>query len=136
MSEQQQGTTPQQPGRTAVTWFEIPCLDLDRARVFYQSVLGTTLPKDDFGDSDDVMCVFPAERPGITGALVCRPLQKPRRQGTMVYLNCDGFLDAAIDRAHRAGGSVIVPKTAVPGGMGHYACICDSEGNHVGLHSA
>jgi predicted enzyme related to lactoylglutathione lyase len=30
---------------------------------------------------------------------------------------------------------VQLPKTQIPGGYGYYACVLDSEGNHIGLHS-
>jgi len=29
--------------RDAITWFEIPALDIERATTFYQNLLGTTL---------------------------------------------------------------------------------------------
>jgi predicted enzyme related to lactoylglutathione lyase len=53
----------------------------------------------------------------------------------MVYLNCDGELDSVLSRVPKAGGLVLMPKTPVPGGHGHFACLRDSEGNHIGLHS-
>jgi predicted enzyme related to lactoylglutathione lyase len=54
----------------------------------------------------------------------------------MVYLNCEGELDAATGRVRAAGGEVLVPVTAVPGGFGRYSLILDTEGNHVSLHSS
>jgi hypothetical protein len=80
--------------------------------------------------------MFPASREGVTGALVFAPERKPGPAGTMVYLNCQGELDAAAGRVKSAGGEVLVPVTAVPGGFGRYALIRDSEGNHVSLHSS
>ncbi len=130
MSEQQMKL------RSAVAWFEIPSRDLDRAQRFYETVLGCTMKKDDFGSMDDVMCVFPAEQTGVSGALIKRSFQRPGSDGTMVYLSCDGKLDAVISRVEAAGGRVIVPRTPVPGGYGAFACMRDSEGNHVGLHTA
>ena len=53
----------------------------------------------------------------------------------MVYLNADPDLDAALARVEPAGGKVVVPKTPLPPGMGHYARIQDTEGNLVGLHA-
>jgi len=126
----------QASGRSTITWFEIPCADLDRAQKFYETILGSSMKRDDFGDPQDVMAVFCYDRPGVGGALVKREFQKPSELGTMVYLDCHGALDAVIDRVQPAGGAMIVPKTPVPGGFGHFACFRDSEGNHVGLHSA
>jgi predicted enzyme related to lactoylglutathione lyase len=116
----------------ATNWFEIPTLDLDRAAGFYEALLGE--PLTEYG-GDDRMYLFPSSQDGVGGALVHRPSQQPSGGGTMVYLNVDGQLDAALDRALAAGASLLMPKTAVPGDHGHFACIRDTEGNHVGLHS-
>ncbi|MCU1319460.1 MAG: Glyoxalase/bleomycin resistance protein/dioxygenase [Edaphobacter sp.] len=121
---------------SAVAWFEIPSRDLDRAQRFYETILQCTMKKDDFGTKEDVVCVFPAEQTGVAGALVKRSFQRPGSEGTMVYLSCDGKLDAVIGRVEAAGGKVIVPRTPVAGGNGAFACMRDSEGNHVGLHTA
>ena len=61
--------------KSAAAWFEIPCVDLNRAKRFYEIILGVRLDKNDFGDSNDVMCVFPAERGAVAGALVQRSFQ-------------------------------------------------------------
>ena len=65
-----------------------------------------------------------------------RPFQQPSSSGTMVYLNCDGELDGTIARVPGAGGTILMKRTPVPGGFGAFACLKDSEGNHVGLHTA
>ena len=122
--------------KSAAGWFEIPCADLDRAQRFYETILGCRMNKDDFGDTGDVMCVFPAERGGVAGALVQRAFQQPSSSGTMVYLNCDGELDGTIARVPGAGGTILMKRTPVPGGFGAFACFKDSEGNHVGIHTS
>ena len=61
---------------------------------------------------------------------------QPSSDGTMVYLNCDGELDGTIARVPGAGGTILMRRTPVPGGLGAFACLKDSEGNHVGLHTA
>jgi len=116
----------------AINWFEIPCEDLDRAANFYETILGTPMQRD---FSETPMAFFSSERSGTGGTLVKRPFQKPGRGGPMVYLNCDGELDSVLSRVSVAGGLVLMPKTPVPGGYGHFACLRDSEGNHIGLHS-
>jgi predicted enzyme related to lactoylglutathione lyase len=116
----------------AINWFEIPCEDLDRATTFYETLLGAPMQR---VESDTPMAFFSAEMAGTGGTLVKRSFQKPGRGGTMVYLNCDGDLDGVLARVRKAGGLVLMPKTPVPGGHGHFACLRDSEGNHIGLHS-
>ncbi len=116
----------------AINWFEIPCEDLDRATTFYEKLLGTKMHRENGGDP---MAIFASQPKGTGGTLVKKAMQKPGRAGTMVYLNCDGDLDGVISRIPEAGGLVLLPKTEVPGGYGYFACIRDSEGNHIGLHS-
>jgi predicted enzyme related to lactoylglutathione lyase len=118
----------------AVTWFEIPAIDLGRAQRFYESVLGTALKREQIGDEQ--LAVFPFERPGAGGCLhhASRPVT-PSRDGTRVYLDAGASLDAALDRALAAGGRIATPKVALPPGMGFFAHIEDSEGNVVGLHA-
>jgi predicted enzyme related to lactoylglutathione lyase len=123
-------TTPRQH---AINWFEIPCEDLDRATAFYEHLLGAPMQRENLDTTP--MAFFAADRTGTSGTLVKRAFQKPGRGGTMVYLNCDGELDTVLARVPDAGGLVLMPKTPVPGGHGHFACLRDSEGNHIGLHS-
>ncbi len=118
--------------QNAINWFEIPCEDLDRATTFYETILASPMQRETM---ETPMAFFSSERTGTGGTLVKRPFQKPGRAGTMVYLNCDGELDAVLSRVSVAGGLVLMPKTPVPGGHGHFACLRDSEGNHIGLHS-
>ncbi len=120
----------------AINWFEIPCEDFERATAFYETLLGAPMQRETLEGAADVpVAFFPTERSGTGGTLVKRSFLKPARGGTMVYLNCDGDLDAVLGRVSKAGGLVLMPKTPVPGGHGHFACLRDSEGNHIGLHS-
>jgi hypothetical protein len=119
--------------QTAINWFEIPCEDLDRAADFYETLLNVKLVRTELDESP--MAIFSSEQTGANGNLVKRPFRKPGRGGTMVYLNCNGELDTVLSRVPKAGGLVLMPKTPVPGGHGHFACLRDSEGNHIGLHS-
>jgi hypothetical protein len=119
--------------QTAINWFEIPCEDLDRAAEFYETLLNVKLLRTHLDQNP--MAIFSSEQTGANGNLVKRTFRKPGRGGTMVYLNCDGELDNVLARVPKAGGLVLMPKTPVPGGHGHFACLRDSEGNHIGLHS-
>ena len=120
------------PRQHAINWFEIPCEDLDRATIFYETILAAPMQR---MKTETPMSFFPSEISGTGGTLVKRSFQKPGRGGAMVYLNCDGDLDNVLRRVRKAGGLVLMPKTPVPGGHGHFACLRDSEGNHIGLHS-
>jgi hypothetical protein len=128
--------TPQpQPQQrdSRVVWFEIPAADMDRACRFYETVLATKLSVGQFGT--EILGVFPYEKPAISGAVLHNPNHRPTADGTVIYLNADPDLDAALARVTPAGGKIVVPKTALPPGMGFFARIEDTEGNLVGLHA-
>jgi predicted enzyme related to lactoylglutathione lyase len=118
--------------KSALSWFEIPVVDMDRAMKFYEGVLKAPLRRGDFFGTDTA--VFKAEEPGVGGALIRQEKVHPQADGTLVYLNLTGQLDAALGRVPGAGGAVLLPKTSI-GDMGEIAIIRDSEGNRVGFHS-
>jgi predicted enzyme related to lactoylglutathione lyase len=115
----------------AVTWFEIPTTDFERATNFYETVLDVKLSP---FPGPEPCNMFPSDG-GVGGCIVHRPHQKPAADGSLVYLNADGKLDASLKRAEKLGVPILVPRTEIPGGFGYFACLQDSEGNHVGLHS-
>ena len=117
---------------TAITWFEIPAQDLERAVWFYESVLQQELRRQTMGPS--AMAVFPYQDPGVGGALTHAPNLKPPADGSGIYLRTQR-LDETLERVTRAGGRVVLDKTALPDGMGAFAHIVDCEGNRVGLHA-
>jgi predicted enzyme related to lactoylglutathione lyase len=117
---------------TIAVWFEIPAEKYDRAIAFYETVLGCKLNRVQHGEH--AMAVFPYERPGISGAIV--PWEdKCGAGGPVIYLNADGILDEALARVVAAGGLIDIGRTAIGDGMGWFARIVDSEGNHIGLHT-
>lgn len=117
----------------AITWFEIPVADLDRAQAFYETVLARKLRREDFGGNP--LVVFPYDEPATGGAL--KPGANTSAQagsGIRVYLDCTG-IDAVLARVEQAGGQIVAPKSALPPGMGFIAHLRDTEGNEVGLHA-
>ena len=125
-------TTAAKPQNVAV-WFEIPAADFERAVGFYERVFATRLKREKFGPTD--MAVFPYEGEGVSGAIVAGESLRPAANGSVVYLSAEKDLAQPLSRVKAAGGSVAVPKTALPEGMGYFAQFIDSEGNRVGLHS-
>ncbi len=117
-----------------VTWFEIPTSDLNRAKLFYEHVLGVELGLHDLGPLK--MAWFPM-RPtasGATGALVQADAYQPSHQGTLVYFSVLD-IEAALERVVAKGGRVLRGKMSI-GEHGFVAHFEDSEGNRVALHSA
>ncbi len=118
---------------SAVHWFEIPVADLDRAQRCYETLLGRPMRREVMGPH--TLAVF-GYQGGTGGCLIAGQAQmKPSSTGTVVYLNAEPSLDAALSRATEAGATVVVPRTDLPEGMGAFAVLLDTEGNAVGLHA-
>jgi len=115
----------------AVNWFEIPTANLERAVAFYEAMLGTRLKRAVFGGTEHAM--FLADKDGAGGALTSDKRTKPSLEGTLVYLNAKKDIDGCIERATRAGGRIVLPKTDI-GDPGFIAIVADTEGNRVALH--
>jgi len=114
-------------------WFEIPTEDLARAQQFYETVLAQPLKRENFGGSDMVVLRGGA-KPNSSGALVAFEDVRPSVQGSIVYISVDN-LTPVLERAQAHGGDTLVPRTALPAGMGYFAQFRDCEGNRVGLWS-
>ncbi|MDM0046320.1 VOC family protein [Variovorax dokdonensis] len=121
--------------QAAINWFEIPVINLDRAQDFYEKVLDRKLQRAEFGDGL-VHAVFPHGDNATGGCLQTGPRPAANlTSGVRVYLDCSPSLGAALDRAMTAGAKVLQPRTDLPGDLGCYAVIADTEGNEVGLHA-
>lgn len=116
----------------AVNWFEIPCRDLERAARFYEAVLDIKLQRMDFMGTPNG--VFPSGERGVGGALVLDKQNSPAPNGTRIYLEATGKLDACLERITKHGGEVVVPKTDISP-QGFIGVVRDTEGNLVGFHS-
>lgn len=119
----------------AVDWFEIPVTNLDRAQVFYERLLGAPLRREPMGPTK-TLAVFTHDEHGVGGCLMAGAgTPAPSAQGTLIYLNASPSLDAVLERVAAAGGRISTPKVQLPGDMGCFAHVVDTEGNQVGLHA-
>ena len=117
-----------------ISWFEIPTVDLTRAAAFYEHIFSIELQQGPMGPS--LLAVFPYDRETATGGcLIQGPNYCPSIDGTVIYLNAGDSLDETLSRVEDAGGKVLLPKTALPPGMGVFNHIADTEGNRIGLHA-
>ena len=121
----------------AISWFEIPAIDLARATLFYESIFSTRLIPMDLPNIR--MRMFPLDdiENGIGGAIVdSGGFHKPSlTDGPLIYLNANPDLQLILNKVDAAGGSIIVPKTEISPENGYMALIIDTEGNRIGLHS-
>ena len=123
--------------KNAISWFEIPATDIDRAQKFYEKIFGITMLNLD--NPNLQMRAFPFKNimDGVSGALVCnKDFYTPTaNQGALLYLNANPDLQQVLDKVSEAGGKVFIPKTKINDNFGFMAIFLDSEGNRVGLQS-
>ncbi|HET7650459.1 MAG TPA: VOC family protein [Gammaproteobacteria bacterium] len=117
----------------AISWFQVPAVDFSRAVKFYASVLQKPLREETM--LGERMAIFPYEQHGVGGAVTQAEYLQPSLDGNNVFLLVEDELDNALARVAAAGGHVMTPKTRLGEDMGHFAVICDTEGNRIGLHS-
>ena len=118
-----------------ITWCEIYVQDMDRAKLFYESVFEVKLEKLESPESPEIeMWAFPMtmEAVGASGALVKMDGVEPGGIGTIPYFHCDEVAEEEA-RVVKAGGKIHTPKESI-GQYGFMALIVDTEGNTIGLH--
>ncbi len=117
-------------------WFEIPVLDMDRAKTFYDAVFKIKIQVQDFGGT--LMGWFPwAEgKTGAAGSLILQPdWYKPSNtDGVLVYFNSIDVQNE-LNRIEKSGGKILKQKTQISPEVGYMGLFLDTEGNRVALHS-
>jgi predicted enzyme related to lactoylglutathione lyase len=122
--------------KNAITWFEIPSIQLSKAQAFYETVLNCSMRREPMGPSEGAVFPYDDKAGGLGGAIMAGPsAQAPGAGGTLVYLDASPSLDAALVRVTEAGGQIALGRQALPDGMGFFAHITDLDGNRVGLHA-
>ncbi len=121
----------------AISWFEIPTTDINRAQHFYETIFGISMVSMDLPNIK--MRMFPLDdmQNGIGGALVdSGSFHKPSStDGPLVYLNGNPDLQNILNKVEVAGGKIMVPKTEISPEYGNMAVFIDTEGNRIALHS-
>ncbi len=124
--------------KNPVVWFEIYVDNLNRAKKFYEQVLGLKLSE--LATPDDVkdemkMLAFPMEmeEDGASGALVKMEGFEAGGNSTIVYFRSN---DCAIEegKIETAGGKLLQSKQSL-GEHGFMVLASDTEGNMFGVHS-
>ena len=121
----------------AISWFEVPATNLERAQKFYETIFGINLISMDLPNIK--MRMFPLDdmMTGVGGAIVdSGGFHKPSAtDGPLIYLNANPDVQNVLDKVEAAGGKIMVPKTEISPEYGYMAVIIDTEGNRIGLHS-
>jgi uncharacterized protein len=119
---------------STLNWFEIPATDFARAKAFYATVLDAQIHVDPSPGRQYAYLPSDPQKGGFGGAIGCGENFVPATTGTTVYLDGGNDLSVPLGRVESAGGTIILPKTAI-GNNGFIALFIDTEGNKVGFHS-
>ena len=117
-----------------VVHFEIHAEQPARAIAFYQRVFGWTFTPWGPPGAYWLVTTGPASAPGIDGGLLPRRGAGPTDGAAVNAFVCTATVEAVeatIDAALEAGGTLAVPKNPIPG-VGWLAYVKDTEGNIVG----
>lgn len=123
--------------KNAISWFEIPATDLDRATRFYETIFQVTLIPVEMPGSQ--LRMFPIEDMNYVGGAIVKTedqfYQSSATDGVLIYLNANPDVQNVLDRVEAAGGKIALPKTEISPEYGFMALFIDTEGNRIGLHS-
>ena len=114
-------------------WFEIPVLDFDRAKVFYETIFDFKMVQI-FDAGAFKMGIFPDG--SEVGCAICWGGHYiPSPDGTVVFFDANPDLQTIQDRIEVAGGKIIHPKKMISPEQGYMALFEDTEGNRMGMRS-
>jgi uncharacterized protein len=126
--------------KNPVNWFEIYVQDMNRAKLFYETVLDITLDDlvmpSEIEEAESIHMVsfpFADNQPNASGALVKAAGMDSGGTGTIVYFTCDDCKTEQ-NRVEQAGGKILKEKFSI-GEYGFCSICMDTEGNTFGLHS-
>lgn len=119
--------------KNAINWFEIPVKNFNRAKKFYEALMGS--PVTEMPHPQYKYGMLPADmQNGVGGGIVEGEGFEPSTKGALIYLNGGDDLSVPLSKVEKAGGKIILPKTSI-GPNGFMAHIEDTEGNKIALHS-
>lgn len=120
--------------KNAINWFEIPVKNFNKAKKFYETILGADMQLVEEMGMKSAFFSSDMENGAIGGCIIQGEGYEPSAKGTLVYLNGGKDLSVPLSKIEAAGGKIIMPKTAI-GPNGFMAHFTDIEGNKVALHS-
>ena len=118
--------------KNAVTWFEIPVSNLDKAIHFYETVF--SMKMEPFTIKEFKLAMFPATE--VSGALLEETDYKGSDRSVIIYLNIPDSIEAVLERAEQQGGTIITPRTVISEDVGWSATFRDLDNNVIGLYES
>ena len=119
----------------ALNWFEIPVIDMERAKHFYQVILSIHMEDHEMMGMQMAYFPFDAGNGKVSGALVKSESHVPAMEGITIYLNGNPNLSSILEKVESENCKILMPKTLIDEQTGYMAFFADTEGNKIGLHS-
>ena len=94
----------------AISWFEIPAKNYEKAKKFYNTVLGIEITDSPMPEGKYGMFPHDQDNNGVGGGLVEMEGLNPSPEGVTVYLNGGNDLNIPLSRVEGAGGKVVYAK--------------------------
>ena len=122
--------------KNAISWFEIPVKNYERAKQFYGTVLDIDIIDNHMPEQNIKYGMFPYDNDnnGVGGGLIEAGEQQPTTHGPTLYINGGDNLSTPLAKVEASGGKIVMPKTDI-GENGFMAQFIDTEGNRIALHS-
>ncbi|MGB1248577.1 MAG: VOC family protein [Chitinophagales bacterium] len=122
--------------KNAICWFEIPVVDFERAKTFYNTILDIELQEMQMGE--ERMAIFPSEKDGVGGAIIESKYEnyQPSTKGLKIYFEATDDINDSLAKVEKAGGKIHIPKTLISEETGHFGSFIDTEGNLLSFYSS
>ena len=118
-----------------VGWYEIPVIDMERAKKFYDTVFDIDVQIHDLNGLLMGWFPFAEEGSGASGSLIKSDAYEPsEKAGVLIYFS-SADVNNELGRVEVAGGKVLQEKTQISPEIGFMGLFLDSEGNRLALHS-
>ncbi|MBX3044389.1 MAG: VOC family protein [Candidatus Kapabacteria bacterium] len=116
--------------KAALSFFEIPAQNYERAVKFYSDVFDFSI--NTCKCEDEIMGMIDSEP--IAGAIFYKEGYEPGKKGIIISFHF-AEISPILEKVEKYGGEILVSKTEITDEQGHFTLIMDSEGNRIGLHS-
>jgi uncharacterized protein len=116
-----------------VNWFEIPVVDMTRAKLFYERVFDLQISMNQMGQLEMGFIPMDDNAYGAAGSLVKGEGYIPSHTGVLVYFGVPD-MESVMERIKQNGGRILLTRTSI-GEYGFIAHFEDTEGNKIALHS-